>query len=83
MQRVDPDIFYDQAVVGATGVQRRGHRGLGARRFFVAHDPLAGRPHFMVRAAHRPWMFAAVLFGFGFFAVFVAMTEPLGVVNPR
>lgn len=68
--RVGSDLFYDQDIVGLTGSEQRGHRGLDADRFFMVEDHHT-RAHFMVRVARNPWAFAGILFGFGFFSVFV------------
>lgn len=75
MDRLAPDLFYDPHVVGAAGIERRGHRGLDSDRFFVHEDPLSHRAHFMLRVANRPWLFAGIVFGFGFFAVFVRQAD--------
>ncbi len=70
VERIDADLFYDPAIVGVSGGNKNGHRGIQAERFFRREDPI-GMPHFLHRVAAQPWKFAAVVFGFGFFAVFI------------
>ncbi len=74
MERIDADLFYDRGVVGASGATKQGHRGIGADWFFRREDPVA-MPHFLHRVAAQPWKFAAVVFGFGFFAVFIRQAD--------
>ncbi len=69
MRRIDADLFYDDAVVGISA-GKEGHRGVAAERFYRRTDPV-DQPHFLHRVAAQPWKFAAVVFGFGFFAVFI------------
>lgn len=70
VERIDADLFYDPAIVGITGATKEGHRGIDGPRFFRHEDPVS-KPHFLHRVAAQPWKFAAVVFGFGFFAVFI------------
>ncbi len=74
VERIDADLFYDDAIVGVTGAAHDGHRGLDAGGFFQRDDPVS-MAHFLHRVAAQPWKFAAVVFGFGFFAVFIRQSN--------
>lgn len=62
-RRIDADLFYDPDVVGVSLPEDE--------PLPPGWEPVAEREHPLPRLARRPFAFAGILFGMGFFAVFV------------